>query len=278
MAIIENLAPQCLECGNCTIDDFIIVVQNLINAALELVGLLAVTFAIVGGVMLLISGGSSEMVKRGRKTLGGAVKGMIIVLLAWMIVNTVITMIVGDQKLFGQDWFVFKGSKAGPECSKLEERDPAATSSTPVVPGNWKWAFGLDAEQVNDASPDLTKLINCLYDKVDGGVTINSISDDGIYAGRCSVSVCNNTRIGSCSNGDQCRNEETCVHRCGSCHYGNATGPDSNGFSNAVDVDETGKQSQIQAALDDCYPGGWIHPEGNHLHIQTSQGVCPNGG
>lgn len=74
----------------------------------------------VGGLMILLGGASPEMVGRGKKTITGAVWGVVIVLVAWVIVYTFISAFGNLGKFVGG----FGGSG---QC--LVSSAPAATTT-----------------------------------------------------------------------------------------------------------------------------------------------------
>lgn len=67
--------------------DFSVLLVNLVNWILGLLGVIAVAMIILGGFQWLISGGNDESVAAAKKTIGNAVIGIIVVLLAWAVVH-----------------------------------------------------------------------------------------------------------------------------------------------------------------------------------------------
>jgi hypothetical protein len=55
----------------------------------------------VGGIMIMLGGANPEMISRGKKTITGAVWGIVIVLLAWLIVYTFVNAFGGLSKYVG---------------------------------------------------------------------------------------------------------------------------------------------------------------------------------
>lgn len=70
-------------------------VKNVINVILYVVGLLAVVMVIVGGVQYTTSGGDSAAVTKAKNTILYGLVGLAIAILAYAIVNFVLTSIVG---------------------------------------------------------------------------------------------------------------------------------------------------------------------------------------
>jgi hypothetical protein len=64
-------------------------VTSILNMVFLLAGLLAVVFIIVGGIKYTLSGGDSAGIKSAKETITYAVVGLVVVLLAFGIVNYV---------------------------------------------------------------------------------------------------------------------------------------------------------------------------------------------
>lgn len=62
----------------------------IVRILLLVVGAIAVLFVIVGGFQYLTSGGNEENAEKGKKTLINAVIGLVMVILAWVIINVVV--------------------------------------------------------------------------------------------------------------------------------------------------------------------------------------------
>lgn len=68
-----------------------------------LTGIAAVVLAImliVGGIMFVTAHGNPEWVTKARKTITGAIIGFLIVIMSWIIVNSVITFATGSENIF----------------------------------------------------------------------------------------------------------------------------------------------------------------------------------
>lgn len=66
-------------------------VKKLINLTLQILGGLAVIMVIVGAIRIAVSNGDANMVKAGRETIMYSVIGVVIALLAYAIVNFVVS-------------------------------------------------------------------------------------------------------------------------------------------------------------------------------------------
>lgn len=86
----------CNVAGPCTFCDGIIVIRNAIQFLFELSIPIAVVMIVWGALRLMFSGGSEQNVASGRKIITSAVVGLIIALSAWIIVNTALSVLVGD--------------------------------------------------------------------------------------------------------------------------------------------------------------------------------------
>lgn len=65
-------------------------VINVINWVLGLLGIIAVIMILVGGFQWMTAAGNEEKVEKAKKVISAAIVGLIIILLAWAIVNFVI--------------------------------------------------------------------------------------------------------------------------------------------------------------------------------------------
>lgn len=85
--------------GGCTLCHIAVMAMNITNFAMFAIAIPAVALLVaIGGITLLISGGSETMVSRGRKTLTYTIAGALIVFLAWLAVDTTIKVLTGDLR------------------------------------------------------------------------------------------------------------------------------------------------------------------------------------
>ncbi len=66
------------------------VLVNLLSTVLGLLGIVAVIMVIVGGFRWMLSAGDDEKITKAKRTIGGAIIGLVIVLLSWAVVSFVI--------------------------------------------------------------------------------------------------------------------------------------------------------------------------------------------
>lgn len=88
-----RLVPQCSG-ADCTGSDFAQLFVNVINFLMEISIVLVVLFFLYGGFRLLTSAGSPEAAGEARKAMTSAVIGLVIILVAWVAVNTFMTLFV----------------------------------------------------------------------------------------------------------------------------------------------------------------------------------------
>jgi len=73
----------------------------IISLMLTIAGAIAVVFVIIGGFMYVTSAGNEEQAEKGRKTLTNAIIGVVIVILAYVIVNVTVNFVSGGVGIFG---------------------------------------------------------------------------------------------------------------------------------------------------------------------------------
>lgn len=78
--------------SECTGEDLYTLIGNVIRFGLDFAAIIAVVIILWGGFLILISGGSSDRLAQGKNAITAAVVGLIIVLTAWLIVNTIISL------------------------------------------------------------------------------------------------------------------------------------------------------------------------------------------
>lgn len=89
---------RCRACGDCKLNDFIQIAVNVSRIILGVVGSLALAMFVYGGLMMIISQGSSDKVTKARTILTNAVIGLVIVFTAWSIINFVYTALDVENK------------------------------------------------------------------------------------------------------------------------------------------------------------------------------------
>ncbi len=74
------------ECGNYSLNDMTSVAVKVANLILGIVGSLSLIAFVAGGLMMMLSAGNPEWVKRGKQTLIGAIIGLVIVFTSYAII------------------------------------------------------------------------------------------------------------------------------------------------------------------------------------------------
>lgn len=98
----KGIVPDCTgEDGMCTFDDFMTLINNVINFVLFVLAtpLVAIIVAYAGW-LYLSSGGSSENVSKAKKILKNAIIGYIIALAAWLIIKTILVTLGFNGTMF----------------------------------------------------------------------------------------------------------------------------------------------------------------------------------
>jgi len=91
--------PVCACCGDCVLNDFLLMGINIAEKILQLLGVFALLFFVIGGIIWIASGGSAERVKKGKDMIKGAIVGMIIVLFAFTIIRVVMKAFKTEEYL-----------------------------------------------------------------------------------------------------------------------------------------------------------------------------------
>jgi len=130
----------------CTACDLLILFQNVLKKALEIAFLIVIGSIVYGGFRWIFSGGNETSIKTGQKIITNAIIGIVIILTAWLIVNTVFWLIktIGGKDYTGT-WFHI-------DCSELSGFQNDGTSNTDA-----------ETEPVTDTDTELTPVSKC-YD------------------------------------------------------------------------------------------------------------------
>ncbi len=99
--IISN--PVCACCGDCTLNDFISIGTNLANLIFKYLGVAALLFFVIGGLMWITSGGDKNRIKKGKDILKNALIGLAIIIAANLIIRLVTTALGVETKYLEDD-------------------------------------------------------------------------------------------------------------------------------------------------------------------------------
>lgn len=72
--------------GDCTLNDFIQIAVNISNFILGITGSLSLLAFVYGGIMFMVSGGSSDKVNQAKSIIIGSIVGLIIVFASYTII------------------------------------------------------------------------------------------------------------------------------------------------------------------------------------------------
>jgi len=95
--LLAKLTPDCAG-ATCTLCDVFKLGQNIINFAMQDIAFpLAVLFIIYGGIMMMINSGNPGKLEESRGIIFSAVIGIVIMLSAWVILNTFFNLLTGTS-------------------------------------------------------------------------------------------------------------------------------------------------------------------------------------
>src|SRR3989344_5088397 len=130
---LEPLVP----CGRegtppCTTCDILVLGKNVSDFILfYLVPALATLFFIYAGFKILLGGGIPSHVQAGQNVFRTTVYGLMIIFLAWLIVNTVLRTVAGDSNI-AENWWKLECK----ETIKVPPTTTTTTTTTTVRPGS----------------------------------------------------------------------------------------------------------------------------------------------
>lgn len=95
LSYADGLVP-CAADNICTFCDFFVLAQKVYNFAIKGLAIpVVVIFIIWGGIQMLIAGANPPLYQKGINTIRAALIGLVIILAAWLIVDTVIKILMG---------------------------------------------------------------------------------------------------------------------------------------------------------------------------------------
>ena len=81
--------------GTTTSTDLPVLIKNIINILLYVVGVAAVVMMIIGGIRYIVSGGDQQAVTNAKNTILYSIVGLVIAMLAFVAVNYVFSTVSG---------------------------------------------------------------------------------------------------------------------------------------------------------------------------------------
>jgi len=259
--LMGGVHEYCITSGDCTVCDLLKVLFNVAKLVFMSMAGVAMVLLIWAGIGLIMNWGSAESVSKSKKLITNTLLGIVIIMLAWTLVNSLIFFFYGNQGYSwqGRNWWT------GPECEHY--KSPSYGIMDESEPCGGLTIAGINSKQCHEASPALNKLLTCLHDhqseyNLPAPIEITSITTDKASFEECRTDW----------------TEKRCIHKENSCHFG---GPDKlNDGSYAADIrswayhqdlldystpyDNTRLES-IKSLV--AYCGGQFYEEEDHFHI-----------
>jgi len=285
---LEGLAT-CSDPQDCNFCTFTQLINNVVDWVMVVSISIAVLLIVYAGFKMAASRGNVSVVAQTRSLISNAAVGIIILLAAFTIVDTIMKATVGgsvglwnqpndcgemiksvDPTAFSVELKTHEKTATVFEVEGPESMiDPGGGEITPYVSasaaggGSVSFAFSgaLAVSQQGHLSGTLASLQACVASKVVVGTyIITSVSDNQIANGSKTWAQC-------AASG--------CAHTRGSCHYG---GSSCVGKSYALDIRTSNLNSVQRKSLKDATTacGGWPNDEGNHIHISKGAGCGCN--
>ena len=91
--------------GDYQLNDFIVLAVNISNWILGMTGSVALLAFIYGGIVFLISAGSSDKINQAKQIITGAIIGVIIVFVSYTVINFTMKGLGYEQDDFGGPWY-----------------------------------------------------------------------------------------------------------------------------------------------------------------------------
>ena len=114
-----GVCQTCMDRGVCTLTDTMIVVGNVGNFILGIVGSLALLTFVIGGVLILVSQGEKGKVDRGRKFIVASAAGVAITLGSVLILRTLLSTLESGSPGTGSiGSIVCDGTNEGASCGQ----------------------------------------------------------------------------------------------------------------------------------------------------------------
>jgi len=98
------------DANGCGIKEFIILLINIFQLMLGVIGSLALFFFVYGGFMWILSRGNPQMIQKGKDIITGAVIGVTVVMGSWFLINFILALLTGTSfgetvNIFNNPWF-----------------------------------------------------------------------------------------------------------------------------------------------------------------------------
>lgn len=105
-----TVSASCKATGDCNFCDVLAVVYNIGNFIFSAMIGIALILFLFGSTGLIVNWGNAEMIANNKKLLINTIVGVVIIMLAWILVDAILFMVLGvDTKFFGNDGFWWTG-------------------------------------------------------------------------------------------------------------------------------------------------------------------------
>jgi len=115
--LVPECADKAIKAGGCDVCDAIGVGINITKIMLGTLGSAALLVFVYGGFLMLASRGHSDQVQKGKDALINAVKGVIIVLASWMVINYGLAIMLSGSSENLSDVTIFDSSWSKVACT-----------------------------------------------------------------------------------------------------------------------------------------------------------------
>ncbi|MFH1392732.1 MAG: pilin [bacterium] len=86
----------------CELADLFILIKNIMNWLMLYGGIFATLVIAGGGIMMLISRGNPGQITKAKMWITYAVIGLLLIFTAWLIINTIMTVLGYQESIFGK--------------------------------------------------------------------------------------------------------------------------------------------------------------------------------
>jgi len=119
----------------CTLCDFFVLIQNIINFFLRIMAPLVTIAAVYIAFLFMTSGGSSSKITDAKSKLWLVLLGIFWILGSWLVINTILNIVAGS-KLENRDIFPWPWNQINCQASQPTANDVGSPSVGALVPGS----------------------------------------------------------------------------------------------------------------------------------------------
>lgn len=98
----EGRSNECINCGRCNLCDVINTISGVINRMLAVLAPMGGLALLISGILYMTSGGDQNRLGAAKKAITTSIIGIILILGAWLLVNTIINALGATNK---GNWF-----------------------------------------------------------------------------------------------------------------------------------------------------------------------------